>query len=824
MRNFWQHFPFAGRLLITASIALFSAGLVMLGVSARQEAMDAQQDLAQLLAQELRTMPSALAEVIVIGDFTTLQQTLDYYVKRPLVIEVQFQDNRGVLTSRADVIPSIAPQWFLSLFDYHILQDKAQVKVGGREYGILRLTVSPRLLADRVWRRLLQHLSILLMAVMIDFVGIWLVLYFGLRPLNALQQATAELAQGKLETRLTPAGSPELRRLIECFNYMADAIQSGAESLRQSEERLNLIINGVNDGVWDWDLRSNALYLSPQWKKMLGYQDQALENSLATFQGLMHPDDVERVFDHAKRYLSGELPVFEVEFRLRSKSGDWIWILGRATMVKDAQGKPYRLAGSHTDIRERKRFEQELITAREKAEAASHAKSAFLANMSHELRTPLNAILGFSQVLERAQDLKKEHRQHIESIYRSGQYLLTLINDILDLSKVESGHIELHSEDVWLTTFFEEIQETFTLRAEKKGLDFSCVIEDSVPACIVIDFKRLRQIVFNLLSNAVKFTQHGEVRLQIDYQQGMLHISVTDSGIGIELEQHQAIFQPFAQHGEDYYKSQGTGLGLAITRQILDVMQGDITLHSEVGKGTEFQVHIPAGICTNPRPLTVSKQPPRTVGYRSALGQLRVLLVDDVAENRALLRDYLQPLGFAIASADSGESAVQQACTYQPHVILMDLRMAGISGLEATQRIHALEGCEKIPVIAISASAFSKDIAACLAAGCVAYLAKPVQYDQILQTLQSHLPLEWQSQAQTTPSPQPTVPQVLLTQEQKAQLLKLVKSGNIEGLRTYLTALNRLPQPPEIASQLLQLTEKFLLHEIRKILNEITYQ
>ncbi len=378
LSRLWHHLPFAGRLLVTASIALLTAGLVMVGVAARQEARDSQSDLQQTLDQELVTLPNALAEVVAIGDFSTLQQTLDYYVARPLIVDAKFVDVKGVvLRSEESQRSSRTPHWFLDLFGFHQLEGTTPVLVGGREYGRLSLTLSPRMFADRVWTRLLQHMAILLLAVVIDFIGIWLVLRFGLRPLRRLEQATESIAGGEFDIRLDEVGSPEMRHLIRGFNRMAAGLKQGAEELRSSEERLQLAINGVNDGIWDWNLVSDEVYFSPKWKNMIGYSATELGNTIETFRALMHPDDADPVFEKLERVLADpHSDSYLTEFRLHTKEGGWRWILGRGTILRDEHGVAYRMAGSHTDITQRKRYEEALAAERMRLDAILRGTNA----------------------------------------------------------------------------------------------------------------------------------------------------------------------------------------------------------------------------------------------------------------------------------------------------------------------------------------------------------------------------------------------------------------------------------------------------------------
>lgn len=369
----WDQLPFVGRLFIMAGLALLVAGLTMLLVTVRQDAEDARSDLALELAKEMELLPATLSEVLVVGDFATLQATLDRYVARPLVAHARYVERKGAALEGLDTpVPRNAPEWFMAALGLQDMSASAAVVVGGREYGVISVTLTMTPMANRVWRNLWQNLGILLLAISIDFLGIWFILRSGLAPLRRLAAGADALAAGERDARLVVEGSPELRHVIDAFNRMAQAVQESEARLRESEaelrsseERLLLAINGVNDGIWDWDMKSDQLYLSPKWKQMVGFQDDELENSYATFAMLLHPDDKAKVAEAHQRYICGESPTFSVEFRFRHKDGSWRWILGRGEALRDAFGVPYRMAGSHTDITERKQAEEALRASQE---------------------------------------------------------------------------------------------------------------------------------------------------------------------------------------------------------------------------------------------------------------------------------------------------------------------------------------------------------------------------------------------------------------------------------------------------------------------------
>ena len=555
--------------------------------------------------------------------------------------------------------------------------------------------------------------------------------------------------------------------------------------------------------------------------EMLGYRAEELLQ-IENWHQLIHPEDRAANHDHLEQALRGEIDSYHTEKRYLHKDGHTVHAHLAVNSVYSPRGNTAYCIVMSLDVSERKRAELELIRARQAADAANQAKSTFLANMSHELRTPLNAILGFAQILEHDPQLNKRQQKHVEHIRQGGQYLLTLLNDILDLAKVEAGHIELFPEEVALTAFFQELGEIFRFRAEKKGIAFEYRIEKALPKRIEIDPKRLRQIVMNLLGNAMKFTEQGKVGLYADFHDGQLVLRVEDTGPGIAPQHHAEIFLPFSQLGDNHQKAQGTGLGLSITRKIVELMNGDIHLDSQPGQGSCFHVQLPVSATLDEISATVSELPAESeiIGYRwaQAYTPLRILVVDDIADNRKVLALMLQALGFGIEQVDSGETCLQLAPAWQPHLVFMDMRMPGLDGHETTRRLHALPGLENVPVIMVSASAFEDDREKARAAGCLDYMAKPIARANVLHLLQTHLPLEWvYAEASLEPLPH-SDPK--LSAEHEEKLRYFLKYGNVSALTDYLENLARQPDRPEEVVKLLELANDFRLHEIKQRLDE----
>jgi signal transduction histidine kinase/DNA-binding response OmpR family regulator len=457
----------------------------------------------------------------------------------------------------------------------------------------------------------------------------------------------------------------------------------------------------------------------------------------------------------------------------------------------------------------------------ETAEAANRAKSAFIANMSHELRTPLNAVLGFAQILAKDSHLSATQLNSVRSIQRGGEYLLTLINDILDLAKIEAGRFELFFAPCDMNTFFKAICDMFTTRAEQKGIQFHYRTLSPMPTVVHCDDKRLRQITMNLLSNAVKFTETGAVELCTAYEHGCLCVEVRDTGIGIESEQLEEIFQPFSQVSDVMHKQEGTGLGLSITRKLVEAMGGELCVNSIPHQGSTFRVLIPAEPLSN-EACPLEHHLPSIKGYQrtDAEAPLRILITDDLSDNREILSRMLTPLGFEVREAESGAACLSIAQYWQPDIILMDLRMPHMDGIETTRSLRLLPGLEKIPVLAVSASAFSGDREQALNAGCNEHLPKPVQFEALLTLIQRMLPLQWLHENAESP---PADNHYKITPQQRETLLNLAKRGHIEKLQKIVTHLseNSATCPLEII-ELKKLVSQFRVKEIIRLLENGT--
>jgi len=498
---------------------------------------------------------------------------------------------------------------------------------------------------------------------------------------------------------------PETGNLIGFQDSLRDisARRATEARLAQSESRFRLMAENANDIIACYTPNTQISFLSPSVTTLLGYDPEELIGRPAI--AYMHPSDIRRVVrafrDHAAA--GPNAPAFRCEYRALHKDGSIVWLETRPRAVYD----PDTLAlvefqDVARDVTERKAMEAELAAAREEAEAASAIKSAFLANMSHEIRTPLTSILGFAGLLVERQDLNATARQHLDRITSGSRALLAIVNDILDFSKLEAEQVEFRPRSVALCPLVEDSLAMFIPEANAKGVTLGFEVDGPIPSHVTVDPDRLRQILLNIIGNAVKFTEVGSVTVRLAYLRPLsqIKIEVADTGIGMDEGQRAQLFKRFSQvDGSSTRKHGGTGLGLAICKGLAEAMGGAVGVSSTLGTGSTFHLTIQATPAKASEPTTE-----RTV--LGGIDGLRLLIVDDNRSNRDLARAVLEPLGVEVTDVESGHAALLEAETAPFDIILLDIRMPGLSGPETLVRLKALPGPNRnIPILAFSADA-----------------------------------------------------------------------------------------------------------------------
>jgi PAS domain S-box-containing protein len=560
--------------------------------------------------------------------------------------------------------------------------------------------------------------------------------------------------------------------LIVFFIVQRRRRRSAEESLRQKTEELDQFFNVSLDLLGIANTNGYFLRLNPAWEKILGYTREEL--MAKRFLEFVHPEDLGRT-QEAVSTLASQQKVIFFENRYRCKDGTYRWLQWNSAPAGNL------IYAAARDITDRKRTEgelrqhqehleelvrertAELIMARDEAEGANRAKSTFLANMSHELRTPLNSILGITQLMERDAGFPSQHRDNLKILSRSGAHLLELINDVLEMSKIEAGKMAPVITSFDLHSFLGDLEEMTRMRANQKGLMLLVEYKSPLPQYIETDVRKLRQILVNLLGNAIKYTEKGRVTLRVAFKTGMditpeakpaslarLEFEIEDTGIGIAPEDTQRVFEPFVQVNPGRTAREGTGLGLTLSRMFVEQMGGEITIRSQVGRGSILAFDIAVKLAEGAM-IRTQEADRRVIGLALGQAPYRLLVVDDSVENRFVFRRLLEQGGFTVLEAAGGQEAVDLYKSGEPHLIWMDLRMPGMDGYEAAQRIREAESLRRneegkeihTPIIALTAGVMENQSTSPLSWVFDDWVYKPFTETEIFDKLEKHLGVQF---------------------------------------------------------------------------------
>jgi PAS domain S-box-containing protein len=607
----------------------------------------------------------------------------------------------------------------------------------------------------------------------------------------------------------------ELRRSIETLEQH---VQDRTAELRQQTRYLRTLIDTLPLWVWLKDTQCRYLITNQASAAACG---STVDEIIGKSDQELWPPQV------AQRHLADDTEVMTSRHRKTVEEpieivGGVIWMETHRAPVLDEDGTVLGTVGAASNISERKAAEEAREKSLAEAVRLARQRSEFLAQMSHELRTPLNAILGYAQILRRdSHQMSKRQTAGLVTIQESAHHLLTLINDILDLARVEAGKLALYPSSVDLSIFLRVVEDIIRVKAEEKSMLFTYEVAPDLPAAVKVDDKRLRQVLLNLLGNAVKFTDRGGVVLRVQRMPSpgpgndgevlaRLRFEVQDSGIGMTEEQCARLFQPFEQVSEPNRREAGTGLGLAISQQLIHLMGGHIQVKSQLNMGSLFWFEL--NLPVSKAEITLLPEQQQVIGYEGS--RKKMLIVDDVPQNRAMLMDALHPLGFEVVDATNGQECLEQLDSTRPDLIVMDVMMPVLNGWEATRRIRSMPAFSGIPIIMVTASATSEVEAKAYEAGVNAFIPKPIEYDMLLKTIGDQLSLKWiYAKSEQEPGEEQADKAgdfVIPPRDELDELYRLARMGNMQDIHAFADHLRNLdPRHGPFAAKLRDLADSY---------------
>jgi two-component system sensor histidine kinase/response regulator len=600
------------------------------------------------------------------------------------------------------------------------------------------------------------------------------------------------------------------------------------QALSESEIRMRTITDSAHDAILIMDAEGRISYWNPAAERIFGYSpEEAIGQNLHTFLVPEHYRQAHfAAFPSFLKSGKGSAVGKTLDLEALRKNGNEIAVQLSLSAIQ--MNNQWHAVGILRDVTDQKKMEQALIKAKQEAEKANKFKSSFLANMSHEIRTPLNAIIGFSQLMNRDQMLSDVQKEYNHSIIQAGEHLLALINDILELSKIEAGRVVLSPANIDLYALVDDIQLFFSERIKSKKLQFIVEKSADLPKYIFIDENKLRQIFVNLIGNALKFTDEGgiAVRLRVDHnneEKFMLVAEIQDSGTGIAKDEIDILFKHFEQTSSGINAGSGTGLGLALSRQLALLMGGDITVVSEIGIGSVFTIQVEIKIGSS---QLIEKPSQRSViGIEKSGGKYRILVVDDKSDNLKVAVTLLNLVGFETNEALNGADAIAKFESWNPHLILMDMRMPVMDGYEATRRIKSTEKGRMTPIVALTASTFEDELKRIDSLGIQGYIRKPFRENELFNTIGKILGINYIYEESIPPTPNHfndnETLDVDISQIPNTMLLKMQNSLATADLDLFIQHVKTLEfAHPEITKILLNLAMNYDYEQLQRILQK----
>lgn len=741
--RFWKDWGLVSRLILAVGAVITAGGGMQTYLFVVGDATEQSARLQRELNETLVFMMPLIADQALLGDYAGINQLLDKQVQKGEVESFKWSDTGGRWLVAQDKPDSLdVPFWFINMAPIKRAHGSIEVSSGGVSYGYLNASMTTTKAHNRLWLQFVKQVQIVAVALMLILQFIWLIFRGNLGTLRMLAEGSDRFSRGEYAVRITPRGSPEVSSAAEAFNNMAQNIEGLIDSLGQSESKSKLlatIVEQSSEAIWTRDLTHVITSWNSGAASMFGYSPteavgQAFEVGLST------PSEEKERHD---QLAAGQK--FSYDTKAHDRIGNLIDIQVSVAPLLDVTNQCIGSIAVARDVTQQKRSEEELREARQTAEAASNAKSSFLARMSHEIRTPMNGVLGMTELLLET-GLTSTQRKYAETVQRSGQNLLGIINDLLDFSKIEAGKLDLENVDMDIRRTIEDVLDLLAERAHSKGLELASSMAANFPLLVKGDPLRLGQVLTNLVGNAIKFTERGSVVVRAlvvksDAQKVSIRFEVTDTGMGIRTDAQARIFEEFSQaDGSTTRQHGGSGLGLAISKQLVDMMGGRILLDSALGSGSTFSFTIA---------LEKQELPQQQTAPMGMLTGVRALIIESIALNSGMLHSQMSNWGLTIRVAQSQDQAIEllaeasaRGAPYDIAIIDFALALTGMDALELARSIRSRVDIGKMRLVMLTRRQVDNRHA--LEASFDAYLEKPVRqtvlYECLVNVMAGHTP------------------------------------------------------------------------------------